>query len=114
MAVSTHEALTRDVFPEEHPHAIGDAWEWQLHGACRGGDSDLFFHPYGEREPSRSRREQAALAICRSCPVMQSCRSYALAAREPYGVWGGLTETDRADLLAGRHAGLGLRRYDVA
>jgi WhiB family redox-sensing transcriptional regulator len=101
--------------PEVHPEAVGEAWEWQLDGACRGGDSELFFHPYGEREPSRSRREQQALAICRRCPVIEQCRTYALAAREPYGVWGGMTETARADALSGRGAPLGSRsRCDVA
>lgn len=89
-------------YPEQHPVAVGDAWEWQLRGACRDVDGELFFHPYGEREPSRSRRERAALAVCARCPVLFECRTYALQAREPYGVWGGLTETDRQDILAGR------------
>ncbi|HEX7355058.1 MAG TPA: WhiB family transcriptional regulator [Mycobacteriales bacterium] len=88
--------------PDHQPEAIGDDWEWQLRGACRHEDSELFFHPYGEREPSRGRRERAALAVCATCPVLLQCRTYALRAREPYGVWGGLTETDRQDILAGR------------
>jgi WhiB family redox-sensing transcriptional regulator len=87
--------------PIERPAAVSESWEWQLNGSCRGTDGELFFHPYGEREPSRSRRERAAQAICASCPVLLECRSYSLAAREPYGVWGGLTETDRVDILAG-------------
>lgn len=112
MATSMRAETAADCYPEQRPDAVGSDWEWQLHGACRGADSELFFHPYGEREPSRSRRERAALAICRTCPVLAECRSYALAAREPYGVWGGLTETDRAELLAGRSAPLGPRRRD--
>lgn len=118
MTTITYDArlsATPSGIPEQHPDAVGDAWEWQLQGACRGADTELFFHPYGEREPSRSRRENQALAICRSCPVLERCRSYALAAREPYGVWGGLTETDRIELLAGRRAPVGPSRcYDVA
>lgn len=88
--------------PITRPAAVSESWEWQLNGACRGADGELFFHPYGEREPSRSRRERAAQAICATCPVLLECRSYALAAREPYGVWGGLTENDRVEILAGR------------
>ena len=84
----------------ERPAALSSDWEWQLNGACREGDGELFFHPYGEREPSRSRRDRAAQAICAECPVLLRCRSYALANREPYGVWGGLTETDRVEILA--------------
>jgi WhiB family redox-sensing transcriptional regulator len=91
-----------DTYPEHRPDAVGGDWEWQLQGACRTVDSELFFHPYGEREPSRSRRERAALAVCGTCPVLLQCRTYALQAREPYGVWGGLTETDRQDILSGR------------
>ena len=75
-------------------------WEWQLAARCRGRD-DLFFHPHGEREPTRSQRETAAKAICASCPVQPECREHALVMREPYGVWGGTTETEREELLYG-------------
>lgn len=84
----------------ERPPAISELWDWQLQGACRQADGELFFHPYGEREPSRSRRERAAQAVCAICPVLVRCRAYSLAAQEPYGVWGGLTETDRQQILA--------------
>lgn len=94
--------------PERRPAAVSEHWEWQLSGACRGHDVDLFFHPYGEREPSRTRRERAALAVCASCPVMAVCRQYSLEAREPYGVWGGLTEADREQLLSSQGAAAAL------
>jgi WhiB family redox-sensing transcriptional regulator len=37
----------------------------------------------------------------RLLPVIALCRAHALASREPYGVWGGLSEHDREDILAG-------------
>lgn len=77
------------------PVPITENWEWQLLGRCRGTDAELFFHPEGERGPRRSRRETAAKAVCRDCPVLLRCRAHALSAREPYGVWGGLSEQDR-------------------
>jgi WhiB family redox-sensing transcriptional regulator len=77
------------------PGPVADLWEWQLRGACRDADEELFFHPEGERGPARRNRESAAKAVCVACPVMRQCRAHALAAREPYGVWGGLTEDDR-------------------
>ena len=83
------------------PGPQAELWEWQLLGTCRGADSDLFFHPEGERGPRRSSREAAAKAICAVCPVLQHCREAALAAREPYGVWGGLSEHEREALLGG-------------
>lgn len=82
------------------PGPVAEVWEWQLHGACRGADADLFFHPEGERGPSRVARELAAKALCARCPVLQQCAAHALAAREPYGVWGGLSESDREDIYA--------------
>ena len=40
-----------------------EKWEWQLLGSCRGKDTELFFHPEGERGPSRANREAAAKAV---------------------------------------------------
>lgn len=82
------------------PGPLSENWDWQLLGACRGRDIELFFHPEGERGPSRAHRETAAKAVCASCPVLQRCRQAALAAREPYGVWGGLSEHEREDVYA--------------
>jgi WhiB family transcriptional regulator, redox-sensing transcriptional regulator len=81
------------------PGPTADVWEWQRFGACRGRDSTQFFHPEGERGASRTRRELAAKAVCRSCPVRAECAAHALIAREPYGVWGGFTEGERLRLL---------------
>lgn len=77
------------------PGPVADLWDWQLVGSCREVDPTLFFHPEGERGPARRGRDAAALAICAACPVITPCRAHALAVREPYGVWGGLTEDDR-------------------
>jgi WhiB family redox-sensing transcriptional regulator len=77
------------------PGPISDVWEWQLSGACRTADPDLFFHPEGERGPSKSGRDDSAVAVCRACPVRTLCREHALRVREPYGVWGGMTEDER-------------------
>lgn len=70
-------------------------WDWQEHGACRTADPTLFFHPQNERGSSRMRRDRAAKAVCASCPVRVECADYAVRSREPYGVWGGLSEEDR-------------------
>ncbi|MFV2083274.1 WhiB family transcriptional regulator [Micromonospora sp. LOL_021] len=82
------------------PGPIVDLWEWQILGACRGRDSAQFFHPDGERGSSRNRRESGAKAVCRTCPVRAECAAHALSVREPYGVWGGFSESERLRLLA--------------
>jgi len=81
------------------PQPIADHWEWQYEGSCRTMPSEMFFHPDGERGPRRRNRENAAKAICASCPVIQQCRSHALAVHEPYGIWGGLSEDDRLAII---------------
>ena len=72
-----------------------DAWEWQYQGACRDLDTELFFHPEGERGHKRAAREEQAKRVCAQCPVLQRCREYAVTAGEPYGVWGGMSAPER-------------------
>lgn len=75
-------------------------WFWQEHGSCRDADPLLFFHPQNERGSSRIRRDRAAKMVCAGCPVRMECADYAVRAREPYGVWGGLSEEDREHIYA--------------
>jgi WhiB family redox-sensing transcriptional regulator len=73
---------------------------WQAEAACRGEDATLFFAPnYFERRGEKDRREAKAKAICARCPVRQPCLDYALRTRDPHGVWGGLNELERRQLL---------------
>ena len=63
------------------PTPVAEVWDWQLHGACRGENTSLFFHPDGERGPARARRQTAAKAVCARCPVVEACLKHALAVR---------------------------------
>ena len=73
---------------------------WQLRAACRGRSAPLFFPPTSsERRDERDDRERRAKAICRTCPVVDACRDYALSIREPHGIWGGLNESERRTIL---------------
>ncbi|MCL2091296.1 MAG: WhiB family transcriptional regulator [Micrococcales bacterium] len=84
------------------PGPVMELWEWQFEGACRSADPTLFFHPEGERGAARQRRAEAAKAVCATCSVLDQCREQSLKVREPYGVWGGLSEDERYELLAAR------------
>ncbi|MDQ2881193.1 MAG: WhiB family transcriptional regulator [Actinomycetota bacterium] len=86
------------------PKPVANEWDWQLQGSCQGLNSSVFFHPDGERGSARSRRADRAKAICLRCPVLEQCRRHALSAREPYGVWGGLTEEERRELWTSQRA----------
>lgn len=86
------------------PGPVLSQWNWQLDGRCRSLSPDTFFHPEGERGTARRSRADAAKDVCRTCPVLLACRRHALTVREPYGIWGGLTEEERAAVYAGRLA----------
>lgn len=88
--------------PTDLPGPNADFWDWQMHGVCRGVESSVFFHPDGERGRARAQRERRAKELCRACPVIIQCRQHALAVAEPYGIWGGLSESERAALAKGR------------
>ncbi len=82
------------------PGPVADRWEWQFDGSCRRTNPEMFFHPEGERGPARRNRDIEAKRVCLTCPVIAQCRTHALAVREPYGVWGGLTEDERETVYA--------------
>ncbi len=84
------------------PMPLMESYDWQYEGLCRTVDPDAFFSPEAERGAPKSRREEAAKAMCARCPVIAECREHALSVQEPYGVWGGLSESERAAILAGR------------
>jgi WhiB family redox-sensing transcriptional regulator len=91
------------------PLPIADNWDWQSNGACRSFPPEMFFHPEGERGPSRRARISEAKSICGTCPVLLQCRTHALSVQEPYGIWGGLSEDEREVILTREG-----RRGDVA
>jgi WhiB family redox-sensing transcriptional regulator len=54
---------------------------------------DLFFPDqkgYGQSQDIASAKE-----LCKACPLIEDCRDYAIEAKEPYGIWGGLTVDER-------------------
>ena len=69
--------------------------DWYDDAACRDADTDVFF-PVSESQAG------PAKAICAECPVREACLEYALEARPPDGVWGGLTPIERHRLIRRR------------
>ncbi len=60
---------------------------WRHQAACRDHDPELWFsgNPY---------EQAAALAVCRSCPVVDECRAFAddnnrISGYPLQGIWGG-------------------------
>jgi WhiB family redox-sensing transcriptional regulator len=76
---------------------------WQVRASCRGPQAAVFFPPSQfERKDEKLERERRAKEICTSCVVRADCLEYALDIREPHGIWGGLNESERKQLLARR------------
>jgi WhiB family redox-sensing transcriptional regulator len=76
---------------------------WQAAAACRGPQSKAFFPPaHVERKEEKLAREARAKAICAECRVRLDCLDYALRIREPHGIWGGLNEAERKQMMERR------------
>lgn len=73
-----------------------DEATWREQAMCLEYPGVLFFGlEENESAAERRGREEQAKRICSSCAVRGECLEYALSVREPYGIWGGLTELER-------------------
>jgi WhiB family redox-sensing transcriptional regulator len=76
---------------------------WQIKAACRGPQSAVFYPPNQfERKDEKLEREVRAKAICATCSVKKDCLEYAITIREQHGIWGGLNEVERKQVIAQR------------
>jgi len=71
--------------------SAGEDYSWQTEASCRGVDAELFFPPTEDESGT-------AKAICETCPVRLACLAFSIERNERFGVWGGLTEKERARL----------------
>ncbi|SCL30459.1 WhiB family transcriptional regulator, redox-sensing transcriptional regulator [Micromonospora rhizosphaerae] len=78
---------------------LGAREDWWDRAACRGIDVDVFY-PL----PNDGAAAERALRVCGRCPIRAKCRQYAVSNREAYGIWGGMTERQRAALVRRRFA----------
>jgi WhiB family transcriptional regulator, redox-sensing transcriptional regulator len=72
--------------------------DWQDQAACRQYDNVLFFGEEGESELEKQAREARAKSVCQRCPVSEPCLEFAMETNQKYGIWGGLTDKERASL----------------
>jgi WhiB family redox-sensing transcriptional regulator len=69
-----------------------DQRDWVDSAVCAQTDPDMFY-PEGKGFTGAK-----AQAVCRTCPVMIQCLDWALEHDERFGVWGGMTGDERAQL----------------
>ncbi len=67
---------------------------------CQRRDGALWYPE--AKDPQREAIVDYARAICRACPLRVECLNYAMSVPERYGMWGGLTESERDTLLRGK------------
>lgn len=79
-----------------------DAWRTQA--LCAQTDPDLWFDESTSPHPNAPQRQRETLAksICQTCPVQTQCLNDALQHGDDYGIWGGLTTTERRHLQQSR------------
>lgn len=77
--------------------------DWRHRAACQGEDAELFF-PVGTSGPALLQIAQAK-AVCRGCPVVSECLTWALESGQDAGVWGGMSEDERRALKRRGRAG---------
>ena len=87
--MSTDMALRAELFAELA--ATRPAGNWQQVALCAEADPELFYPEARESAPQ-------AKAICMVCEVRVQCLAAAIVAREPHGIWGGLTYHERLNL----------------
>ncbi|MCU1395639.1 MAG: WhiB family regulatory protein [Ilumatobacteraceae bacterium] len=64
---------------------------WSRSAICETADPDLFF-------PQPGTDTTYARSMCKACPVRRQCLDYALETKQKFGIWGGMTESQRRRL----------------
>lgn len=78
--------IVRDSLPQ--PYSLVAPGPWEKDAACKDSPTSMFY----------ADTVTYAKAVCATCPVKQQCLAFALDVGERFGVWGGLSEQERAKL----------------
>lgn len=92
-AALTNHMEVGEMFTVDPSPVPGEELDWQARAACRDVDPELFC-PVAVNGAALVAAERRALSVCRACPVMDACRSWAIV-EQPHGIAGGLTEDER-------------------
>lgn len=66
--------------------------DWQDNGLCKESDPEAFY-------PEKGGSTKQAKAVCKRCPITETCLQWALDHKERFGIWGGKSEYERRQIL---------------
>ncbi|MGW1587870.1 WhiB family transcriptional regulator [Streptomyces sp. NPDC002386] len=91
-------------------HPRPERSDWRDQAACIGEDPEVFFPLADFSAPGTE--ASLARAICRRCPVIIACRTWAIDQGEDDGIWGATTAVQRRAIrrASPESAGRGERR----
>lgn len=75
------------------PSVEPDAQPWVERAVCKGAPTKVFF-------PEGCGNTGAARMICKTCPVTRECLDYAIESDSNWGIYAGLSGSERARLRA--------------
>lgn len=87
-------------------------------GLCRGYSTELWFPMYKkggvstEERKKRKEDEEFVRKTCSECDVRIHCLEYSLR-HEPFGTWGGKTETERSAIRANRGISISIKEVSA-
>lgn len=64
--------------------------DWRDRAECLNHDPELFF-PIGESRYYQLQIERA-IEVCKGCPVVEECLTFAVETKQTHGVWGAMSE----------------------
>ncbi len=72
--------------------------DWRYWAECTFEEDPELFFPVGTTGPALL-QEAEAKEVCSRCNVRPACLSWAMETNQTAGVWGGMSETERRELL---------------
>jgi hypothetical protein len=91
--------IRHQLMPIPAPDTTPRRPHWTDRALCRqdgAPDPETWFPARKDDADART-----ALGWCAACPVADACRADAIARREKYGIWGGLTQDDLREATHG-------------
>ena len=101
-----------DALPEQEPYRSQPEPppQWHIQASCQKlseeGKETFFGSKDTDVRPSLNMGQiKSAKKICKTCPVIAECLTFALKNKENYGIWGGTTGRTRKKIWKGLNLG---------